>query len=100
MSGDLDLTKSSLNITSGVDIADGKTLTVGQGFAPEGAITGDGTLAVAGGTAEATVDLSAVKVAADVALVINEGATVQVGANFGDASKSCWQQGYQRRRHA
>ena len=88
LSGDLDLTKSSLNITSGVDIADGKTLTVGQGFAPEGAITGDGTLAVAGGTAEATVDLSAVKVAADVALVINEGATVQVGANFGDASKA------------
>ncbi len=88
LSGDLDLTESSLNITSGVDIADGKTLTVGQGFAPEGAITGDGTLAVDGGTAEAPVDLSAVKVAADVALVINEGATVQVGANFGDASKA------------
>ena len=88
LSGDLDLTKSSLNITSGVEIAASKTLTVGQGFAPEGAITGDGTLAVAGGTAEATVDLSAVKVAADVALVINEGATVQVGANFGDASKA------------
>ncbi len=58
LSGDLDLTKSSLNITSGVEIAASKTLTVGQGFAPEGAITGDGTLAVAGGTAEAPVDLS------------------------------------------
>ena len=73
LSGDLDLTKSSLNITSGVEIADGKTLTVGQGFAPEGAITGDGTLAVAGGTAEAPVDLSKAT-SIDVEVQVNNGA--------------------------
>ena len=72
LSGDLDLTKSSLNITSGVDIADGKTLTVGQGFAPEGAITGDGTIEIASGNADwsdASITVANV--------MIDEGATLQ-----------------------
>ena len=72
LSGDLDLTESSLNITSGVDIADGKTLTVGQGFAPEGAITGDGTIEIASGNADwsgASITVANV--------MIDEGATLQ-----------------------
>ncbi len=72
LSGDLDLTESSLNITSGVDIADGKTLTVGQGFAPEGAITGDGTIEIASGNADwsdASITVANVN--------IDEGATLQ-----------------------
>ena len=72
LSGDLDLTKSSLNITSGVDIAASKTLTVGQGFAPEGAITGDGTIEIASGNADwsgASITVANV--------MIDEGATLQ-----------------------
>jgi hypothetical protein len=55
LSGDLDLTKSSLNITSGVDIADGATVKVGSGFAASsvtGGTKNTGVLEIAGGTAD------------------------------------------------